>query len=258
MTGALAKETDKLEKLAGEGARRLKELGALDAWAEVLEGDLAAVEEVLRIVEGEGGEERCEACGGELGGVEESGVRWCGGCDGLWHVGCCGEGGVGEEEAGMWDGSDGGQETWRCRECALRDDLEAMVDELGGFVDDEMDTSGEIVVEPPRAAGQGQVGSEVDGGVVGDGKGKGRDRGAGYLHGGVKGAEEEVRGGEPEQLVGLGGGMDGGEEETEKDVDDGKDTDGIRDAQLDSATRDEETSRAELGRLGSGQAAPVS
>lgn len=150
-TGSLAKENDRLAKLAEEGGRRLKEVGALDVWAEVLQGDLAAVEECLRIVEG-GGEERCESCGGDLGGVDEDAVRWCGGCDGLWHTGCCGEEGVSADAAkeaeGVvdWDG----EVEWRCRECALREDLEAMVGELGGFVDDEMDTSGEITVEPPR------------------------------------------------------------------------------------------------------------
>ncbi|KFY46472.1 hypothetical protein V494_00452 [Pseudogymnoascus sp. VKM F-4513 (FW-928)] len=151
-TGALAKENDRLSKLAEEGGRRLKEVGALDVWAEVLEGDLAAVEECLRIVEG-GGEEHCESCGGDLATVEEDAVRWCGGCDGLWHAGCCGEEGASVDAAGKAEGSvadnDGGVE-WRCRECALREDLEAMVGELGGFVDDEMDTSGEITAEPPR------------------------------------------------------------------------------------------------------------
>ncbi|KFY50950.1 hypothetical protein V496_09063, partial [Pseudogymnoascus sp. VKM F-4515 (FW-2607)] len=150
-TGALAKENDRLAKLAEEGGRRLKEVGALDVWAEVLEGDLAAVEECLRIVEG-GGEERCESCGGDLAGVDEDAVRWCGGCDGLWHTGCCGEEGLSADAAkeaeGMTDRD--GEVEWRCRECALREDLEAMVGELGGFVDDEMDTSGEITVEPPR------------------------------------------------------------------------------------------------------------
>lgn len=150
-TGALAKENDRLAKLAEEGGRRLKEVGALDVWAEVLEGDLAAVEECLRIVEG-GGEERCESCGGDLGGVEEDAVRWCGGCDGLWHAGCCGEDSVSVDAAGEADAKvdQDGEVEWRCRECALREDLEAMVGELGGFVDDEMDTSGEITVEPSR------------------------------------------------------------------------------------------------------------
>ncbi|OBT74277.1 hypothetical protein VF21_07412 [Pseudogymnoascus sp. 05NY08] len=150
-TGALAKEIDRLAKLAEEGGRRLKEAGALDVWAEVLEGDLAAVEECLRIVEG-GGEERCESCGGDLAAVEEDAVRWCGGCDGLWHAGCCGEEGVSVDAEGEADGEvdKDGEVEWRCRECALREDLEAMVGELGGFVDDEMDTSGEITVEPPR------------------------------------------------------------------------------------------------------------
>ncbi|KFX98261.1 hypothetical protein O988_04450, partial [Pseudogymnoascus sp. VKM F-3808] len=163
-TGALAKENDRLAKLAEEGGRRLKEVGALDVWAEVLEGDLAAVEECLRIVEG-GGEERCESCGGDLGGVDEDAVRWCGGCDGLWHAGCCGEDGASidavreGERKEDWDG----EVEWRCRECALREDLEAMVGELGGFVDDEMDTSGEITVEPKGESvhdGEGETAME--------------------------------------------------------------------------------------------------
>jgi hypothetical protein len=166
-TGALAKENDRLAKLAEEGARRLKEAGALDVWTEVLEGDLAAVEECLRIVEG-GGEERCESCGGDLAAVDEDAVRWCGGCDGLWHAGCCGEEGVSVDTPGEGEGvaDRDGEVEWRCRECALREDLEAMVGELGGFVEDEMDTSGEITVEPPR-------GDMVHDGEARDWKGKG-------------------------------------------------------------------------------------
>jgi len=134
----------------------MKELGALDSWAGVLEGDLRAVEETLRIVEG-GAEEVCEGCGGELGGVSPAEVGWCGGCEGLWHWGCAGEG----------EGEDRDDEEWRCRECALREDLEAMVDELGGFVDEEMDASGEILAESA-------VSQRDDGERLREGKGKGR------------------------------------------------------------------------------------
>lgn len=187
-TGALAKENDRLAKLAEEGARRLKEAGALDVWAEVLEGDLAAVEECLRVVEG-GGEERCESCGGDLAAVDEDAVRWCGGCDGLWHAGCCGEEGVSVDTPGEGEGivDRDGEVEWRCRECALRADLEAMVGELGGFVDDEMDTSGEITVEPPR-------GDLVHDGEATDWKGKGvvypQDEDVKMVEEGAPGGEE--------------------------------------------------------------------
>ncbi|OBT82564.1 hypothetical protein VE02_08424 [Pseudogymnoascus sp. 03VT05] len=66
-----------------------------------------------------------------------------------------------------------GEVEWRCRECALREDLEAMVGELGGFVDDEMDTSGEITVEPPRGEVVHDAGGETVMEEARDWKGKG-------------------------------------------------------------------------------------
>ncbi|OAF54806.1 hypothetical protein VC83_08918 [Pseudogymnoascus destructans] len=214
VTGALAKENDRLAKLADEGRRRLKEAGALDVWAEVLEGDLAAVEECLRIVEG-GREERCESCGGDLAAVDEDAVRWCEGCDGLWHAGCCGEEGVGVDAAGEGEGvadRDGGVE-WRCRECALREDLEAMVGELGGFVDDEMDTSGEITVELPKGGvvhdGRWDLVHDEGGEAVMEEARNWKGKGVVYHHEkDVKMAEEGVAGGE--EVGAIAGAVDGG------------------------------------------------
>ncbi|KFY79172.1 hypothetical protein V499_01792, partial [Pseudogymnoascus sp. VKM F-103] len=224
-TGALAKENDRLAKLAEEGSRRLKEAGALDVWAEVLEGDLAAVEECLRIVEG-GGEEHCESCGGDLAAVDEDAVRWCGGCDGLWHAGCCGEEGVSVDTAGETEGGvDRDAEVeWRCRECALREDLEAMVGELGGFVDDEMDTSGEITVEPPRGDlihdGRGEMVYDEGGEAVMEEARNWKGKGVVYPQDeDVKVAEDGVERGEEVGAVGGAveeGGATGGAEELEK------------------------------------------
>ncbi|KAF7946305.1 hypothetical protein EAE96_009306 [Botrytis aclada] len=51
--GKLGKEGDKLEKVVREGQRKVKELGNVQNWAEVLERDFLVVEEVLRLVDGE-------------------------------------------------------------------------------------------------------------------------------------------------------------------------------------------------------------
>ncbi|KAF7905382.1 uncharacterized protein EAF01_005903 [Botrytis porri] len=51
--GKLGKEGDKLEKVVKEGQRKVKELGNVQNWAEVLERDFLVVEEVLRLVDGE-------------------------------------------------------------------------------------------------------------------------------------------------------------------------------------------------------------
>lgn len=51
--GKLGKGGDKLEKVVREGQRKVKELGNVQNWAEVLERDFLVVEEVLRLVDGE-------------------------------------------------------------------------------------------------------------------------------------------------------------------------------------------------------------
>ncbi|OTA55287.1 hypothetical protein K449DRAFT_337760, partial [Hypoxylon sp. EC38] len=54
-TEALRKENDKLEKLARDTERKIKELGNVQNWAEVLERDFLVLEETMRLVrEGSG------------------------------------------------------------------------------------------------------------------------------------------------------------------------------------------------------------
>lgn len=48
-TAGLRKETDKLKKLADEGSRKVKELGNVQNWAEMLERDFLVLEETLRL-----------------------------------------------------------------------------------------------------------------------------------------------------------------------------------------------------------------
>ncbi|RFU28224.1 hypothetical protein B7463_g8107, partial [Scytalidium lignicola] len=50
-TDGLRKETERLKKLAAEGGRKVKELGDVQNWAEMLERDFLVVEETLRLVE---------------------------------------------------------------------------------------------------------------------------------------------------------------------------------------------------------------
>ncbi|TKA61944.1 hypothetical protein B0A49_12597 [Cryomyces minteri] len=82
-TAALATETAKWQKLAGESTKRMKEFGDLQNWAECIERDLLVVEETLRGVEGGEGERGASGTVGG-GGVEGD---WIG-----WLVGGAGEG----------------------------------------------------------------------------------------------------------------------------------------------------------------------
>ncbi|KAI0142332.1 hypothetical protein F4776DRAFT_502049 [Hypoxylon sp. NC0597] len=63
-TEALRKENDKLEKLARDTERKIKELGNVQNWAEVLERDFLVLEETMRLVrEGSGSDdESCSEC----------------------------------------------------------------------------------------------------------------------------------------------------------------------------------------------------
>ncbi|KAI1091514.1 hypothetical protein F5B19DRAFT_264659 [Rostrohypoxylon terebratum] len=65
-TEALRKENDKLEKLARDTERKIKELGNVQNWAEVLERDFLVLEETMRLVrEGSGsGDDSCSQCSG--------------------------------------------------------------------------------------------------------------------------------------------------------------------------------------------------
>ncbi|KAI0385393.1 hypothetical protein F5Y04DRAFT_184725 [Hypomontagnella monticulosa] len=63
-TEALRRENDKLEKLARDTERKIKELGNVQNWAEVLERDFLVLEETMRLVkEGSGSDdESCSQC----------------------------------------------------------------------------------------------------------------------------------------------------------------------------------------------------
>jgi hypothetical protein len=50
-TEGLRRETDKLKKVAEEGQRKVKELGNVQNWAEMLERDFLLLEETLRLVQ---------------------------------------------------------------------------------------------------------------------------------------------------------------------------------------------------------------
>ena len=53
-TAALAKETDEFAKIADDARGKLKEIGDVQNWAEVMERELLVLEETMRIVEEDG------------------------------------------------------------------------------------------------------------------------------------------------------------------------------------------------------------
>ncbi|KAI1447589.1 hypothetical protein F5Y02DRAFT_31745 [Annulohypoxylon stygium] len=63
-TEALRKENDKLEKLARDTERKIKELGNVQNWAEVLERDFLVLEETMRLVREGSGDDSCSQCSG--------------------------------------------------------------------------------------------------------------------------------------------------------------------------------------------------
>ncbi|KAI8630985.1 hypothetical protein F5Y19DRAFT_41862 [Xylariaceae sp. FL1651] len=73
---ALRKENDKLAKVAKDAGRRIKELGNVQNWAEVLERDFLVLEETMRLVRdgGEGSDdgESCSECSGSYWSGSES------------------------------------------------------------------------------------------------------------------------------------------------------------------------------------------
>ena len=64
-TEGLRKEGDKLKKVADEGMRRVKELGNVQNWAEMLERDFLVLGETLRLVERGSGSEGSSYTGSE-------------------------------------------------------------------------------------------------------------------------------------------------------------------------------------------------
>lgn len=70
----MGKEGDKLEKVVREGQRKVKELGNVQNWAEVLERDFLVVGEVLRLIDGESEEsERWSEDGSDSDWSEDGG-----------------------------------------------------------------------------------------------------------------------------------------------------------------------------------------
>jgi hypothetical protein len=59
-TESLRKENDKLGKLAATHAKKVKEIGNVQNWAEMLEREFVILEETLRVVRGGGGDESDE------------------------------------------------------------------------------------------------------------------------------------------------------------------------------------------------------
>ncbi|KAI9680222.1 MAG: hypothetical protein M1829_001459 [Trizodia sp. TS-e1964] len=55
-TAALAKQNAQWQKLADSGTSKLKEMGDIENWAEMIERDLAQVEETMRLVDERGQE----------------------------------------------------------------------------------------------------------------------------------------------------------------------------------------------------------
>jgi hypothetical protein len=71
-TEALRRENDKLGKLAATHAKKVKEIGNVQNWAEMLEREFVILEETLRVVRGGG-----ESDGGESDGYDSEG-SWSG------------------------------------------------------------------------------------------------------------------------------------------------------------------------------------
>ncbi|KAI0428780.1 hypothetical protein F5Y09DRAFT_312217 [Xylaria sp. FL1042] len=73
-TEALRKENDKLAKVAKDAGRKIKELGNVQNWAEVLERDFLVLEETMRLVRDGGAESSDDGSSGS----DYSGSYWSG------------------------------------------------------------------------------------------------------------------------------------------------------------------------------------
>ncbi|KAI0436912.1 hypothetical protein F4803DRAFT_556538 [Xylaria telfairii] len=75
-TEALRKENDKLAKVAKDAGRKIKELGNVQNWAEVLERDFLVLEETMRLVRNGGADsddgDSCSECSGSYWSGSES------------------------------------------------------------------------------------------------------------------------------------------------------------------------------------------
>lgn len=75
-TDGLRKENDKLAKVVRDAGRKIKELGNVQNWAEVLERDFMVLEETMRLVRGgadsDDDESSCSECSGSYWSGSES------------------------------------------------------------------------------------------------------------------------------------------------------------------------------------------
>jgi hypothetical protein len=128
-TKALSKEGDKLKKIADDAAWKLKEVGNVQNWAEVMEREFLILEETVRLADASDEEDYgpCRVCGKQ---VEESGddLLWCRQCDGEFHPPCVGLEGVPRGE-------------WWCAECETGETYLSSVKAAGDgkMVDDTED-----------------------------------------------------------------------------------------------------------------------
>ena len=74
-TEALGKEGEKYEKVAEDGAKKLKELGDVQNWAEMLERDLLMLEETMSIADEEE-DQRRDDIGADGAGKAKRGKGW--------------------------------------------------------------------------------------------------------------------------------------------------------------------------------------
>lgn len=164
-TKGLAKETDKLKKVADDAARKLKEVGNVQNWAEVMEREFLILEETVRLADRSDEEEDygpCRVCGVR---VEESGdeLLWCRGCEGEFHVGCVG-----------LEGVPGGE--WWCAECEEQGTYLQSVKGLG-VANEGAAPHAELDLKCHEVINGFGNGGDVEMGGMEDGKaGKGKER----------------------------------------------------------------------------------
>ncbi|KAH8907058.1 hypothetical protein BR93DRAFT_978551 [Coniochaeta sp. PMI_546] len=133
-TDALRRENDRLARVAGDAAKKVKELGNVQNWAEVLESDFLALEETIRLVrEGSTGSEG----------------SWSGSGSGSWSGSEGGDEGDGDGDVRMGDEDGEGREE---RRVGRVDKGKAKERDQGA--DDRMDVDG-----APGASGHSVLGT---------------------------------------------------------------------------------------------------
>jgi hypothetical protein len=140
-TEGLRKETDKLKKVAEEGQKKVKELGNVQNWAEMLERDFLLLEETLRLVRN--GNRPREGGSGDYEGSD-------------WET----------SGSGSWSGSERGEAEGE------RDEESIAGDERRGKVwgDSGQMWRGEQMVDEAMMDGEGDTLMQEEGGDKGKGK----------------------------------------------------------------------------------------